>query len=118
MLAAACAAALPALARRAGTDDPPPAAAAAAGRIAPGVNIAGVQVGGLARADARNLVLAQYVAPRRAKLPLTFRGRRLASTRSRSATPPTSTTRSTARCCSAAPSRCPPRASPSRCARA
>ena len=80
MLAAACAAALPALASAQAPTTPPPAPAPALppGVIAPGVNIAGIQVGGLARADARNLVLAQYVAPRRAKLALTFRGKRLA----------------------------------------
>ena len=78
VLAAACAAALPALAAAQAPATPPPAAPLPPGVIAPGVNIAGVQVGGLARADARNLVLAQYVAPRRAKLALTFRGRTLA----------------------------------------
>jgi hypothetical protein len=79
-LAAACAAALPALAAAQAptTPPPPPAPAPPPGVIAPGVSIAGVQVGGLARADARNLVLAQYIAPRRAKLALTFRGKRLA----------------------------------------
>ena len=46
--------------------------------IAAGVNIAGVQVGGLTRDAARDAVIAQYVAPRRAKLPVTFRGRTLA----------------------------------------
>ena len=48
------------------------------GVISPGVTIAGVQVGGLTRAAAREAVLAQYVAPRRAKVPVTFRGRTLA----------------------------------------
>jgi lipoprotein-anchoring transpeptidase ErfK/SrfK len=80
VLAAACAAALPALA---GAQAPSPPAAPAApalppGVIAPGVSIAGVPVGGLSRADARNAVLAHHVAPRRTKLLLTFRGRRLA----------------------------------------
>ena len=42
------------------------------------MTIAGVQVGGLTRAAAREAVLAQYVAPRRAKVPVTFRGRTLA----------------------------------------
>jgi lipoprotein-anchoring transpeptidase ErfK/SrfK len=78
VLAAACAAALPALAAAQAPTTPPPAPALPPGVIAPGVTIAGVQVGGLARADARNLVLAQHIAPRRAKLALTFRGRRLA----------------------------------------
>ncbi len=79
VLAAACAAALPALA--AAQAPVPPAAPPAAlppGVIAPGVNISGVQVGGLTRAVARDAVLAQYVAPRRATLPLRFRGRTLA----------------------------------------
>jgi lipoprotein-anchoring transpeptidase ErfK/SrfK len=75
-LAAACAAALPAVAGAQAPTTPPPALPP--GVIAPGVTIAGVPVGGLARADARNAVLAQYVAPRRAKLALTFRGRTLA----------------------------------------
>lgn len=48
------------------------------GVVAPGVRIAGVDVGGLARADARAAVLAQVVAPRRAPLVVTFRGRRIA----------------------------------------
>ena len=42
------------------------------------MNIAGVQVGGLTRDAARDAVIAQYVAPRRAMLPVTFRGRTLA----------------------------------------
>jgi lipoprotein-anchoring transpeptidase ErfK/SrfK len=83
-VAAACVAGIPALA---GAQVPAPVApvapvappaALAPGVVAPGVAIAGVQVGGLSRAAARDAVLAQYVAPRRAKLALTFRGRRLA----------------------------------------
>jgi lipoprotein-anchoring transpeptidase ErfK/SrfK len=81
VVAAACAAALPALGGAQAPPAAPPAPVAPAlppGVIAPGVSIAGVPVGGLARADARIAVLAQHVSPRRAKLPLTFRGRRLA----------------------------------------
>ena len=77
---ACAAAALPALAA-AQTPVPPTTPVPPAlppGVIAAGVNIAGVQVGGLARAAARDAVIAQYVAPRRAKLPVTFRGRTLA----------------------------------------
>ena len=76
VLAVACAGALPALAGAQAPVAPP--AALPPGVVAPGVAIAGVQVGGLTRAAARDAVLAQYVAPRRAKLPVTFRGRRLA----------------------------------------
>jgi lipoprotein-anchoring transpeptidase ErfK/SrfK len=78
VVALACAAALPALA---GAQAPAPAPAAPTlppGVITPGVYIGGVPVGGLTRAAAREAVLAQYVAPRRAKLALTFRGRTLA----------------------------------------
>ncbi|HSJ73689.1 MAG TPA: L,D-transpeptidase/peptidoglycan binding protein [Miltoncostaeaceae bacterium] len=79
VVALACAAALPALA---GAQAPAPVAPVAPalppGVIAPGVTIAGVQVGGLSRAAARVAVLAQYVAPRRATVPVTFRGRTLA----------------------------------------
>ncbi len=77
---ACAAAALPALAA-AQTPVPPTTPVPPAlppGVIATGVNIAGVQVGGLTRAAARDAVIAQYVAPRRAKLPVTFRGRTLA----------------------------------------
>lgn len=55
------------------TPPPPPPP----GVVAPGVSIAGIPVGGLARADARASVVAQHVAPRRAKLVVTFRGRNL-----------------------------------------
>jgi lipoprotein-anchoring transpeptidase ErfK/SrfK len=80
VVAVACAAALPALALGQAPVAPPvaPAAALPPGVIATGVAIAGVPVGGLTRAAARDAVLAQHVAPRRAKLPVTFRGRRLA----------------------------------------
>jgi lipoprotein-anchoring transpeptidase ErfK/SrfK len=79
--ALACAAvALPALAA-AQTPVPPTTPVPPAlppGVVAAGVNIGGVQVGGLTRDAARDAVIAQYVAPRRAKLPVTFRGRTLA----------------------------------------
>jgi hypothetical protein len=48
-----------------------------AGQIAPGVRIDGVAVGGLTRAEARAAVIARRVAPRRAPLVATFRGRRI-----------------------------------------
>jgi lipoprotein-anchoring transpeptidase ErfK/SrfK len=77
VVALACAAAAPALA---GAQAPAPVVAPALppGVVTPGVLIAGVPVGGLTRAAARAAVLAQYVAPRRAKVALTFRGRTLA----------------------------------------
>ena len=77
--AAVCAAALPALAgAQVPAPVPPVPPALPPGVISPGVTIAGVQVGGLTRAAAREAVLAQYIAPRRAKVPVTFRGRTLA----------------------------------------
>lgn len=60
------------------TAPPVPPAALPPGVIAPGVSIAAVPVGGLPRAAARDAVLAQHVAPRRAVLPVRFRGRTLA----------------------------------------
>jgi lipoprotein-anchoring transpeptidase ErfK/SrfK len=51
---------------------PPPA-----GQIAPGVTIAGIAVGGQWAADARQNVIDNHVAPRRAPLLVTFRGRNL-----------------------------------------
>ncbi len=84
-LAILCAlgAALPALAGAQAPVDPAapapaPAPALPPGVIAPGVSIAGVAVGGLPTADARAAVIAQHVAPRRAPLAVTFRGRNLA----------------------------------------
>ncbi len=53
---------------------PPPLAP---GIIAPGVSIAGIPVAGLNAADATRAVIAQYVAPRRQPLLVTFRGRNL-----------------------------------------
>jgi lipoprotein-anchoring transpeptidase ErfK/SrfK len=64
----------------AGAQDPAPVVPPAplpAGVVSPGVSIAGVAVGGLSRADARATVIAQHVAPRRARLVVTFRGRNL-----------------------------------------
>jgi lipoprotein-anchoring transpeptidase ErfK/SrfK len=46
-------------------------------QVAPGVSIAGVQVGGQSAADARQNVIDNHVAPRRAPLVVTFRGRNL-----------------------------------------
>ena len=45
--------------------------------VAAGVSIADIPVGGLAEADAARAVIVQHVAPRRAPLAVTFRGRRL-----------------------------------------
>lgn len=59
---------------------PPVAPAAPAlppGVIAPGVAVAGVPVAGLTQAQAKAAVIAQHVAPRRAPLVVTFRGRNL-----------------------------------------
>lgn len=81
VVALACAAAAPALAAAQAPAPVAPAPVAPAlppGVVTPGVFIAGVPVGGLTRAAAREAVLAQYVAPRRAKVALTFRGRTLA----------------------------------------
>ena len=71
----AAAAALPALA--AAQTATAPAPPLAPGVIAPGVSIAGVPVAGLTAADATRTVIAQYVAPRRTPLVVTFRGRNL-----------------------------------------
>ena len=49
----------------------------APGVIAAGVSIADIPVGGLSEADAAQAVITQHVAPRRAPLVVTFRGRRL-----------------------------------------
>jgi lipoprotein-anchoring transpeptidase ErfK/SrfK len=81
VVALACAAAAPALAAAQAPAPVAPAPVAPAlppGVVTPGVFIAGVPVGGLTRAAAREAVLAQYVAPRRAKVALSFRGRTLA----------------------------------------
>ena len=76
---ATAAAIVPALAAAQTTTTPPPVAppALAPGIIAAGVNIDGVPVAGLAAADAERAVIAQHVAPRRAPLTVTFRGRNL-----------------------------------------
>jgi lipoprotein-anchoring transpeptidase ErfK/SrfK len=46
-------------------------------QVAPGVSIAGIQVGGQSAADARQNIIDNHVAPRRAPLLVTFRGRNL-----------------------------------------
>ncbi len=76
---ATAAAIVPALAAAQTTTTPPPVAPPplAPGIIAAGVNIDGVPVAGLAAADAERAVIAQHVAPRRAPLTVTFRGRNL-----------------------------------------
>ena len=71
------AAVVPALAAAQTTPAPPAPAPLAPGIIAPGVSIAGVPVAGLSAADATRTVIAQYVAPRRQPLIVTFRGRNL-----------------------------------------
>lgn len=62
-----------ALAQDPGTTTP----ALAPGVIAPGVSIADVAVGGLDQVAARQAVIAVHVAPRRAPVLVTFRGRNL-----------------------------------------
>ena len=56
----------------------PPATALPPGVIAPGVKIAGVDVGGLTRAAAKKAVLSEHVAPRRKPVVAVFRGKRVA----------------------------------------
>ncbi len=56
---------------------PPAPVALPAGVIAPGVTIAGVDVSGLTRVPATQKVIAERVAPKRAALVVTFRGRRI-----------------------------------------
>jgi lipoprotein-anchoring transpeptidase ErfK/SrfK len=72
-LVACAAAAIPSLA----TAQAPVAPPLPAGQIAPGVSIAGIQVGGQSGADARQNLIDNHVAPRRAPLLVTFRGRNL-----------------------------------------
>ncbi|HTI35068.1 MAG TPA: L,D-transpeptidase family protein [Miltoncostaea sp.] len=74
-LVACAAAAVPALAAAQAPVTPP--TPLPAGQIAPGVSIAGVQVGGQWAADARQNVIDNHVAPRRTPLLVTFRGRNL-----------------------------------------
>jgi lipoprotein-anchoring transpeptidase ErfK/SrfK len=74
LVAIAVAALLPAVA---GAQAPVTPAPLPPGVIAAGVSIADVPVGGLGAAAATQAVLATHVAPRRAPLVLTFRGRRL-----------------------------------------
>ena len=73
-LVACAAAAVPALAAAQAPVAPTPLPA---GQIAQGVSIAGVQVGGQFAADARRNLIDNHVAPRRAPLLVTFRGRNL-----------------------------------------
>jgi len=56
---------------------PPAPAPLPANQVAPGVSIAGIQVGGQFAADARQNVIDNHVAARRAPLVVTFRGRNL-----------------------------------------
>ena len=73
-LVACAAAAVPSLAAAQAPVAPTPLPA---GQIAPGVSIAGIQVGGQFAADARQNLIDNHVAPRRAPLLVTFRGRNL-----------------------------------------
>ena len=73
-LVACAAAAVPALAAAQAPVAPTPLPAR---QIAQGVSIAGVQVGGQFAADARRNLIDNRVAPRRAPLLVTFRGRNL-----------------------------------------
>jgi len=74
-LAIAAVGAAPALALGQGTGTTPSAPQFPAGVIASGVSIGGVDVSNLAALDARQRVFEQFVAPRRAPLPVSFRGR-------------------------------------------
>ncbi len=73
-LAACAAAAVPSLATAQAPVTPTPLPA---NQIAVGVSIAGIPVGGQPAADARQNVIDNHVAPRRAPLLVTFRGRNL-----------------------------------------
>lgn len=73
-LVACAAAAVPSLAAAQAPTTPAPLPA---NQIAPGVSIAGIQVGGQSAADARQNVIVNHVVPRRAPLAVTFRGRNL-----------------------------------------
>jgi lipoprotein-anchoring transpeptidase ErfK/SrfK len=73
-LVACAAAAVPSLASAQAPTTPAPLPA---NQVAPGVSIAGIQVGGQFAADARQNVIDNHVAPRRAPLAVTFRGRNL-----------------------------------------
>jgi lipoprotein-anchoring transpeptidase ErfK/SrfK len=73
------AAAIPATALAQAPPATTPAAPLAPGVIAPGVSIAGVPVGGMSEAAARAAVIDAVVLPRRAKLLVTFRKKRLVS---------------------------------------
>lgn len=76
-LVACAAAAVPSLATAQAPTTPTTPAPLPANQIAPGVSIAGIQVGGQSAGDARQSVIANHVAPRRAPLAVRFRGRNL-----------------------------------------
>jgi lipoprotein-anchoring transpeptidase ErfK/SrfK len=76
--AVAVGAGLLALAGSAGAQSQPPPPTLTPGVIADGVRIAGVDVGGLGRADAVRLVLRERVAAKRKRLVVSFRGKRFA----------------------------------------
>lgn len=73
-LAACAAAAVPSLAAAQAPVVPAPLPA---NQVAQGVSIAGIPVGGQSASDARRNVIDNHVAPRRAALVVTFRGRNL-----------------------------------------
>lgn len=73
-LAIAALASVPALAMGQGTATTPTAPQFPAGAIASGVTIGGVDVSNLPALEARQRVYDQFVTPRRAPLPVTFRG--------------------------------------------
>ncbi len=73
-LVACAAAAVPSLASAQAPTTPTPLPA---NQVAPGVSIGGIQVGGQSAGDARQNVIDNHVAPRRAPLLVTFRGRNL-----------------------------------------
>ncbi|MGE0028174.1 MAG: L,D-transpeptidase family protein [Thermoleophilia bacterium] len=78
MALVACAvAAVPSLATAQAPTTPTTPAPLPANQVAPGVSIAGIQVGGQSAADARQNVIDNHVVPRRAPLAVTFRGRNL-----------------------------------------
>lgn len=74
-LAIAALASAPAIAMGQGASTTPAAPQFPAGVIAQGVSIGGVDVSNLPALDARQRVYEQFVAPRRAPLPVTFRGK-------------------------------------------
>lgn len=74
-LAIAALASVPAIAMGQGTATTPAAPQFPAGVIASGVTIGGVDVSNLPALEARQRVYDQFVTPRRAPLPVTFRGK-------------------------------------------